>query len=150
MILASPIPRRSVSPAGRAAGGFFRGSAHPEILEGIDEPCCFSSATGNATGKFNQVDSSFGMRLRALVRKRKRRNRRDGSLGPSRLSSPLTSQAARNYPILAKYGCRALNEAVFGNPHVRFERGSCSQPSQDGRRLDLPMTAKTRPALSRT
>ncbi len=44
-------------------------------------------ATGNATGKFNQVDSYVWMRLRALVRKRKGRNLRPGEM------SRWTSQA---------------------------------------------------------
>jgi len=37
-------------------------------------------ATGNATGKFNQVDSYVWKRLRALVRKRKGRNLRAGEM----------------------------------------------------------------------
>jgi hypothetical protein len=37
-------------------------------------------ATGNATGKFNQVDSYVWSRLRALVRKRKGRNLRAGEM----------------------------------------------------------------------
>jgi RNA-directed DNA polymerase len=37
-------------------------------------------ATGNATDKFNQVDSYVWMRLRALVRKRKGRNLRPGEM----------------------------------------------------------------------
>jgi RNA-directed DNA polymerase len=37
-------------------------------------------ATGNATGKFNQVDSYVWKRLRALVRKRKGRNLRPGEM----------------------------------------------------------------------
>jgi group II intron reverse transcriptase/maturase len=37
-------------------------------------------ATGNATGKFNQVDSYVWMRLRALVRKRKGRHLRPGEM----------------------------------------------------------------------
>ena len=37
-------------------------------------------ATGNATGKFNQVDSYVWMRLRALVRTRKGRNLRAGEM----------------------------------------------------------------------
>ncbi len=97
--------------------------------------------TGNAAKRFNQLDGYVCQRLRELRVRRKGRNLRPGevekwtreyfwNLGLHRFRGTV------QYPEESPYGGRSHNAATretarkpcAGNPHARFERGSCSQP----------------------